>query len=151
MMAGYLGKLYYFLTFSRGFSEEILKFEKEFYNKICVQAKALSLMCCLKTWCMPRRSSIRYCSTRRKIRLLEGNAKCRHLKELNLKGTLRQVFISLWPRTLYPYPLPYTLFTCIVYTTVYFFTQGRGGVVEPGRREEGQQFTKLTVSPVYKL
>ncbi len=28
----------------------------------------------------------------RKIRLIEGNAKCRHLKKLTFKGTLRQVF-----------------------------------------------------------
>ncbi len=30
---------------------------------------------------------------RRKIRLIEVNAKCRHLKKLTCKGTLRQVFI----------------------------------------------------------
>ena len=30
---------------------------------------------------------------RRKIRLREGNAKCCHLKNLPVKGTLRQVFI----------------------------------------------------------
>ncbi len=36
---------------------------------------------------------------RRKIRLIEGNAKCRHLKKFTCKGTLRQVFISLRPRT----------------------------------------------------
>jgi hypothetical protein len=32
---------------------------------------------------------------RRKIRLKEGNARCRLLKELTCKGTLRQVFIFL--------------------------------------------------------
>ncbi len=36
---------------------------------------------------------------RRKIRLTEGNAKCRHLKELKCIWTLRQVFICLRPRT----------------------------------------------------
>ncbi len=30
----------------------------------------------------------------RQIRLIEGNAKCRHLKKLTCKGTLRQLFIS---------------------------------------------------------
>jgi hypothetical protein len=38
----------------------------------------------------------------------------------------------------------YTLYACIY--TVYLFTQGRGGggrIVEPERRLEGQQFTKL--------
>ncbi len=32
--------------------------------------------------------------TRRKIKIIEGNAKCRHLKKLTCKGTLRQVFLS---------------------------------------------------------
>jgi hypothetical protein len=32
---------------------------------------------------------------RRKVRLIEGNAKCRYLKKLNCKGTLRQVFLSV--------------------------------------------------------
>ncbi len=34
-------------------------------------------------------------SNRRKIRLIESNAKC--LKKLKCKGTLRLVFICLWP------------------------------------------------------
>jgi hypothetical protein len=38
---------------------------------------------------------------RRKIRLIEGNAKCRHLKI----GTLRQMFICLRLMTAYPSPL----------------------------------------------
>jgi hypothetical protein len=33
---------------------------------------------------------------RRKIRLKEGNAKCRQLKKLTCKGTLRQVFIRVY-------------------------------------------------------
>jgi hypothetical protein len=48
--------------------------------------------------------------TRRKVRLIEGNVKCRHLKNSTYKGTLRQVFICLRPRTPYP-PPPYTLYT----------------------------------------
>jgi hypothetical protein len=72
-------------------------------------------------------------------RLKEGNSKCRHLKKLSCKGTLRQVFICLRPRT--PYPPP--VHTVKVYT-VYFFAQERGGGrTEPERRREGQQFTKL--------
>ncbi len=39
---------------------------------------------------------------RRKIRLIEGNAKCRHLKKLTCKVTLRQLFICLRLRTPYP-------------------------------------------------
>jgi hypothetical protein len=41
----------------------------------------------------------------RKIRLIECNAKCRYLKKLASKGTLRLVFICLWPRTPPPPPL----------------------------------------------
>jgi hypothetical protein len=33
---------------------------------------------------------------RRKIRLIEGNTKFRHLKKLTCKGTLRQVFIRVY-------------------------------------------------------
>ncbi len=82
--------------------------------------------------------------TRIKIMLIEGNAKCRHLKKLTSKGTSRQVFICLRPRTPYPPPPPlHTVYGHTVYT-VYLFTQGRGGErIEPERRLEGQQFTKL--------
>jgi hypothetical protein len=76
---------------------------------------------------------------RRKIRLIEDNAKCHHLKKLSYKGTLRQVFLCLRPRTQSP---PFT--HCIrVYNIL--FTQGRGeeGIVEPERRLEGQQVSKL--------
>ncbi len=54
---------------------------------------------------------------RRKIRLIEGNAKCRHLKKLTCKGTLRHVFICLRP------PFAH----CIPVYSVYLFTHGRGG------------------------
>ncbi len=78
---------------------------------------------------------------RRKIRLIEGNEKCRQLKKLTCKGTLRQVFIGLRPRTPYPPPLPLcTLYTLYVHT-LYLFTQGKGG--RPERTLEGQQATKL--------
>ncbi len=84
--------------------------------------------------------------SRRKIRLLEGNAEFRHLKKLTCKGILRQVFIRLRPKTLYhPPPFPYTLYQCLQHTYS-VFTQGRGGRggrVEPERRGEGQQFTKV--------
>jgi hypothetical protein len=59
----------------------------------------------------------------RKIRLIEGNEKCRHLKKLTCKGALRQVFICLRLRTPYPSPHPTD---CNVYA-VYLFTQGGGG------------------------
>jgi hypothetical protein len=64
----------------------------------------------------------------RKIRLIEGNAKCHHLKKnYPVKGTLRQVYICLRPRTSY---LPSPLTHCIrVYSTVYLFTQGKKGEV----------------------
>jgi hypothetical protein len=70
------------------------------------------------------------------IRLIEGNTKCH--KKLICKGTLRQVIICLRPRSPYP-PL-----NSIYVYSVYLFTQGRGeGGVEPERRLEGQQFTKI--------
>ncbi len=50
------------------------------------------------------------CNTggRRKIRLIEGNAKRRYLKKLTFIGTLRQVFICLRP----PPPLGFCLGWC---------------------------------------
>ncbi len=51
----------------------------------------------------------------------------------------------VYNRTPYPSPLTHSLYTYINYA-VYFFTQGRGeggGRVEPERKLEGQQFTKL--------
>jgi hypothetical protein len=49
---------------------------------------------------------------RRKLRLIEGNAKCPHLKKIGLKRD--RVYICLWPRT--PYPPP--LHTVYVYTNI---------------------------------
>jgi hypothetical protein len=46
--------------------------------------------------------------SRRKIRLVEDNAKCRHLKFFTCKGTLRQVFIFMRKRTPPPPPPHYT-------------------------------------------
>jgi hypothetical protein len=77
-----------------------------------------------------------YWSERRYMRLTKGNAKCRHLKKLTYKETLRQVFIFLRPRT--P-SAPLTRCTCIQYT----YSHREGGRIELERRLEGQQFTKL--------
>jgi hypothetical protein len=81
---------------------------------------------------------------RRKLTLLEDNAKYRHLKILTCKGTLRQVFICLRLRTAY----------ALGHTGKW----GGGGESEPERRLEGLWLTKLveiptclTVFPVYKL
>ncbi len=53
---------------------------------------------------------------RRRLRLMECNAKCRYLKKLTCKGTLLQVFYlseaPYPPMTLYS-PSSYTLYTCI--------------------------------------
>jgi hypothetical protein len=58
---------------------------------------------------------------RRKIRLLEGNAKCRHLKKLNLKRDfVAGVYLS---EAQNPISSPFSVY---VYT-VYLFTKGRGG------------------------
>ncbi len=59
---------------------------------------------------------------RRKIRLIESNAKCRHLKKLTNKGILRQMFICLRPRTPFPHPITH----CIQAYSILIHT-GKGG------------------------
>jgi hypothetical protein len=86
--------------------------------------------------------------------------KCRHLKKLTCNGTLRQVFIRLRARTLYPPPL-HTVFTKLHVYTVYLFTQGRRGRGESWTREKGRGATVhkakwkiptwLTASPILYL
>ncbi len=62
---------------------------------------------------------------RRKCRLIECNAKCRYLKKLTFKGTLRQVFyLSEAPSPPIGPHTPPPLQTLYVYT-VYLFTRGR--------------------------
>ncbi len=73
---------------------------------------------------------------RRKIKLIDGNAKC-HLKKFTWKGTLRRVFTCMRPRTLTPPPLTH----CVRVNSVLIHTWKRGeaGVrVEPERRLEWQ-------------
>jgi hypothetical protein len=54
---------------------------------------------------------------RRKIRLIECNAKCRYLKKLTCTGILGQVFYLSEPLLSYgPVLPPYTLYTCIQYS-----------------------------------
>ncbi len=78
----------------------------------------------------------------RKISLIEGIAKCRHLKKIYLyRDFAAGVYLSEAQN-----PIPPPLHTVYVYSiqyTVYLFTQGRGGRVEQERRLVGQQFTKL--------
>ncbi len=50
---------------------------------------------------LPLKGRERWCHTgervvRRKIRLIEGNAECHHLKRLTCRGTWREVFLSVW-------------------------------------------------------
>jgi hypothetical protein len=78
---------------------------------------------------------------RRKIRLIEGKAKCRHLKKGTRNGTLRQVSICLRPRTPYLSPL-YTLYVYVYEYSILIHT-GKKGRVEPERRGKRQQFTTL--------
>jgi hypothetical protein len=75
-------------------------------------------------------------SHRRKIRLKEGNGKCRHLKKLTCKRNFAAgIYLSEAQNP------PHTLYTCIQYT--YSPKEGGKGRVEPQRRLEGQLFTKL--------
>jgi hypothetical protein len=67
---------------------------------------------------------------RRKIRLIESNAKCHYLKQLTSKGTLRHVFSMSEapspPMTPYP-PPPYTLCTCTCIQYTYSHREGGKG------------------------
>jgi hypothetical protein len=61
---------------------------------------------------------------RRKIRLIESNAKCRYRKNLPVKGICGWCFICLRPPPNDPIvPPPHTVHV----DAVYLFTQGRGG------------------------
>jgi hypothetical protein len=69
---------------------------------------------------------------RRKIRLIESNAKCRYLKKWTCKETLRQVFLSVWgpPHPMTPYsPLPplHTVYVIRVYSILIHSGKGRRG------------------------
>jgi hypothetical protein len=76
--------------------------------------------------------------SRSKIRLIESNAKCRYLKKLTCKGTLRQVFICRRSRILYTLPLNTVCINCTL------ARGGGGGDSETDRRLEGHQhFKKL--------
>ncbi len=69
------------------------------------------------------------------INYIGTKAKCRHPNKLTCKGTLRQVFICLRPRTAYPIRLRHCI-PCIKYTYSYR-EGGGGGRVEPERSGEG--------------
>jgi hypothetical protein len=98
----------------------------------------------------PLKGRERWCLTgegvvRRKIRLIEGNAECRHLKTLTCRGTLRQVFICLRPRTLCPPPITH----CIQYT--YSHREGgMGGGGESWTREKGRGATAHKMGRKYQ-
>ncbi len=72
---------------------------------------------------------------RRKIILIEGNAKCRH-KKITCKGTLRQVDICVRPRT-HTAPLTH----CIRVYSILIHIEG--GESNQKKRLDGQQFAKL--------
>jgi hypothetical protein len=74
---------------------------------------------------LPNGKSVAY----RKIRLIECNAKCRYLKKLTGKGTLRQVFyLSEAPSPpITPYFLPLTY--CLLYVYCYSHRDGEGELI----------------------
>ncbi len=63
-------------------------------------------------------------------------------KKLTCKGTVPHVFICM--RAQNPIPPPPLTHCKRVYIILYLFTKGGGGRVEPERRLEGQQFSKLS-------
>ncbi len=74
---------------------------------------------------------------RRKIRLIECNAKC--LKMI-CKGTSRQVFnLSEVPLPFYDPPPPYELYTCILYTIQYSL------LIHTGKGRKGEKLTREKV------
>jgi hypothetical protein len=94
----------------------------------------------------------------RKIRLIEGNAKCRHLKKLTCQETFWQVFIFSEAQNPIPLPLLYTEYVYTVYFR-YTYSDREGGRGEDWFREKirgaivhkaGSKKPKwLTLSPVY--
>jgi serine/threonine protein kinase len=80
--------------------------------------------------------------TRRRIRLIEGNTKCRHLKKFTCKGLCGRC-LSVWGPEPHIPPLHtvhvYTVYNILIHTG----KRGGGGRVQRERRLEGQQFTKL--------
>jgi hypothetical protein len=76
------------------------------------------------------RNDSQWLGSYRKIRLIESNAKCRHLKS-DLESDFAAAFYLTEP------PPRHTLYS--VHTYVYLFTQGRGG----GAREKGNRGDKL--------
>ncbi len=80
---------------------------------------------------------------RRKIRVIEGNAKCRHPKKLVCKGTLRPVFICLRPRTPKD-PPPYTLYITFIRYTYSHREGGREESWTQGCESRRQTFSSIT-------
>jgi hypothetical protein len=68
-------------------------------------------------------------------------------KKLTCKGTLRQVFICLRPRTPYPPPPLHTVYVSKVCVHI-LFTQvrGWGGELNKKRRGEGQQRGRVQIT-----
>jgi hypothetical protein len=87
--------------------------------------------------------------SRRRIRLIEGNTKCRHLKKITFKGTLKHVFICLRNRA--PYSLP-PLHTLNVYIHIFVHIgKGEGGELnqrEGSRGNSSQIWVENTNNPV---
>jgi hypothetical protein len=74
---------------------------------------------------------------RRKIRLIEGNAKCRHLKKFTCTPLCGR-YLSVWcPESITPPPLH----TGYMYTVRYTYSHREGG--EEGRVELERRFTTL--------
>ncbi len=76
---------------------------------------------------------------------IDTRTKCKmsSSKKINIKRNFAKcVYLSEVHNLILPPPPPYTLYTCLQCT---IFTQGRGEGegIEPEKRLEGQQFTKL--------
>jgi len=112
--------------------------EKFIANKLCELNWIENFYEC-KVGCFRNALPILLSALRRKIRLIEGNSKCCHLKKLTWKKDFAaHVFLYEAQN-----PIHCTLYMCIPVQYNYSRREGGGGRVEPERRGKEQQFTKL--------
>jgi hypothetical protein len=103
----------------------VLKILWRAFKTVCWDSSEINN--CLLLISFGKKSRFKPC-LRRKIRLIESNAKCRYLTKLMCKGTLRQVFyLSEAPSSSYD-TIPPPLHTVHVYTVLYTYShrEGRG-------------------------
>jgi hypothetical protein len=92
--------------------------------------------------------SVTYWAYRRKIRLIEDNAKSRHLKIYLQRDFAADVYLSESKNT-HAYLPPYTLYSVHVYIYSIFTNTGKGEVVELNQRE-GERRGNISAGSKYQ-